>query len=169
MDGRAQSQVTARADVLLYFREQPLAVLELKRSGQAIDSSDVEQGLSYARIIHPRPPLVVVTNNSEVLVLETHTGKEWKPTAFSNLLKQATRVANDDLKRAIATLMGSNPHIWVPAIRQASALAIEELSEKWDEQLVPFVPEFLIPAQPLRPHSIFCARISDWFLLKVPH
>lgn len=150
VDGRAQSQVTARADVLLYFREQPLAVLELKRSGQAIDSSDVEQGLSYARMIHPRPPLVVVTNSSEVLVLETHTGKEWEPTeqseaAFSNLLKQATRVANDDLKRAIATLMGSNPHIWVPAIRQASALAIEELSGKWDEQLAPFVPEFLIP------------------------
>ena len=56
VDGRAQSQATARADVLLYFREQPLAVLELKRSGQAVDSSDIEQGLSYARMIHPRLP-----------------------------------------------------------------------------------------------------------------
>src|SRR5437660_10301669 len=62
VDGRAQSQVTARADVLLYFKEQPLAVLELKRTGQAIDPSDIEQGLSYARMMHPRPPLVVVTN-----------------------------------------------------------------------------------------------------------
>src|SRR5207245_3109557 len=123
VDGRAQSQVTARADVLLYFKEQPLAVLELKRTGQAIDPSDIEQGLSYARMMHPRPPLVVVTNSSDVLLLETHTGNEWKPpeqseAAFADLLKQATRVAGEDLKRAIATLMGSNPDIWVSAIRQ---------------------------------------------------
>jgi len=38
-----QSQVTARADVLIYFGEQPLAVLELKRAGHAIDPSDVER------------------------------------------------------------------------------------------------------------------------------
>jgi hypothetical protein len=150
VDGRAQSQVTARADVLLYFKEQPLAVLELKRAGQAIDSSDIEQGLSYARMMHPRPPLVVVTNSSDLLLLESHTGKEWQPpeqseAAFGDLLKQATRVAGEDLKRAIGTLMGSNPNIWVPAVRQTSALAIKELSGKWDEQLVPFVPEFLIP------------------------
>jgi hypothetical protein len=150
VDGRAQSQVTARADVLLYFNEQPLAVLELKRSGQAIDSSDIEQGLSYARMMHPHPPLVVVTNSSDVLILETHTGKEWKPpeqsdAAFADLLKQATRVASEDLKRAIGTLMGSNPNIWVPAVRQTSALVIKELSANWDQQLMPFVQDFLIP------------------------
>ncbi len=150
VDGRRQSQVTARSDILLYAGPEPLAVLELKRPGNPIVAADIEQGLSYARMLHPRPPLVAVTNGSDLSLLETHTGKEWTPSEqseaeFANLLKSATEVASEDLKRAVSTLMGSNPGIWVQAIRQTSSVTIAELSGSWADQLQPFVPDFLIP------------------------
>ncbi len=150
VDGREQNKATARADILLYSGERPLAVLELKRPGHELDDSDIAQGLSYARMLHPRPPLVVVTNGKDLSLLETHTGNEWKPSnpgeeAFSSLLQKAAHVATGDLRLAVDTLMGSNPAIWVQAIRQTSALAIGEMSGEWGDQLLPFVPGFLIP------------------------
>jgi type I site-specific restriction endonuclease len=83
VDGRTASRAAARADVLLYFGEQPIAVLELKRPGHPIIALDIAQGLSYARMLHPRPPLVAVTNGSDLTLLETHTGNEWIPSERS--------------------------------------------------------------------------------------
>lgn len=150
VDGRAAYSATARADVLLSYGQEPLAVLELKRPGNPIDEQDVEQGLSYARMLHPRPPLVAVTNGTEVVLRETHTGAEWNPseraeTELAKLLKSAFKVAEGDLKRAVSTLMGSNSEVWMQAIRHTSSLAIEEQSGAWPDQRLPFVPEFLIP------------------------
>src|SRR5260370_13239180 len=68
VDGRAQSQVTARADVFLFFREQPLTVLELKPFGQAIVFSDTKQAPSPPRKIHPPPPLVFFINTLPPLI-----------------------------------------------------------------------------------------------------
>lgn len=150
VDGRAAYSATARADVLLSYGQEPLAVLELKRPGNPIDELDIEQGLSYARMLHPRPPLVAVTNGTEISLRETHTGAEWSPserseTELANLLKSAFKVAEVDLKRAVSTLMGSNSEVWMQAIRHTSSLALEEQSGAWADQRFPFVSEFLIP------------------------
>lgn len=59
VDGASASKVEARSDVLIYHRDNPLAVLELKRSGIALTENDDSQGLSYARMLFPHPPLVV--------------------------------------------------------------------------------------------------------------
>jgi len=150
IDGKEQSRAMGRADVLLYSDQQSLAVLELKRAAQPLLDSDIAQGLSYARMLHPSPPLVAVTNGSDLVLLETHTGNEWKPASpseaeFASLITQAAKVATADLKQAVSTLMGSNPAVWMQAIRQASKLTVAELSGKWDEQLLPFTPDFLLP------------------------
>jgi type I site-specific restriction endonuclease len=65
VDGAADSQAEGRSDILLYWGDKPLAVLELKRKGLAIKPGDIEQGLSYASVIRPRFPLVVVTNGED--------------------------------------------------------------------------------------------------------
>jgi hypothetical protein len=46
VDGKEQSRATGRADVLLYSGQLPLAVLELKRAGHALEGADTAQGLS---------------------------------------------------------------------------------------------------------------------------
>ena len=65
VDGAKADPAKARADILLYWNQQPLAVLELKRGGLALGADDDDQGLSYARVLHPQPPLVVVTNGRD--------------------------------------------------------------------------------------------------------
>ncbi len=150
VDGAIASRSEARADILLYWGEQPLAVLELKRHGVALTKGDEEQGLSYARMLHPSPPLVAVTNGEDVRLLETHTGQPWNPsnaeeTAFRQLVGAASRVAAHDVKQAVSTLMGSSPDIWAQAVREASASSIAELSGSWGNAQFSFVPEFLVP------------------------
>ena len=150
VEGAKDSRAAARADILLYSGDKPLAVLELKRPGNAIDAADIEQGLSYARLLYPSPPLVVVTDGKDLSLLETHTGKEWNPSqpseaAFARLIQAATLAASADLKRAVGTLMGSSPSIWTQAVRHTSAAVIAELSGDWNDPLLPFVPNFLIP------------------------
>ena len=149
-NGSGWDNAYARADILLKRNEQHLAILELKRPGVPINSDDEEQGLSYARILHPNAPLVVVTNGTDCRLLETHTGKEWLPDnpseqTFADLVMSAAVAAKKDLKFAISTLMGSNSQIWTQAIKQTSEQNIEELSGDWPESLLPFVSGFLIP------------------------
>ena len=150
VDGATASRSEARADILLDLGGQALAVLELKRLGVPLTAADDEQGLSYARMLHPRPPLVVVTNGADVRLLETHSGTEWGPSepgelAFKQLIEAASRASSGDLKQAIATLMGSSPQIWFQAVRQASVATIDELSGSWTQAALPFVRGFLIP------------------------
>ena len=54
VDGLSVSRHEARADILLNHGERALAVLELKRPGHSLTPADVAQGLSYARMLHPR-------------------------------------------------------------------------------------------------------------------
>ncbi|AMS29679.1 MAG TPA: hypothetical protein DIU09_03895 [Hyphomonadaceae bacterium] len=146
----AKTYIRARADVLVLFKGKHLAIFELKRPGEKLTTNDNEQGLSYARMLHPRPPLVVLSNGKDVRILETHSGEVWQPEskselALAALIAAGTEVAQADLKRAVETLMGSDPDVWVQALRQATAHAIEELTGDWEKPISPFVRGFLMP------------------------
>ena len=150
VDAEAKNDARARADVLVRFRGDPLAVFELKRPGVKLTKEDEEQGLSYARMLHPRPPLVVVGNGTAVRLIETETGKIWQPktlseTSLANLIERGVEVAQADLKRAVTTLMGANPDVWMQAVRQITEDSISELTGDWDEPLAPFASDLLLP------------------------
>ncbi|MES0110027.1 hypothetical protein [Mesorhizobium sp. M0013] len=53
VDGVSQFRKEARADIILYRGDRPLAVLELKREGNSLSDDDEAQGLSYARVVNP--------------------------------------------------------------------------------------------------------------------
>ena len=145
-----KSRAEARLDVLLEKDNKPLAVMELKRPSLKLSDDDGAQGLSYARLVQPPAPLVVVTNGTDVTILETATGKTWQPAsasedAFSALLTQASRVASADIRHAIETLMGTSESVWMPAVRHVSADTIEELTATCEESALPFLAGFLTP------------------------
>ena len=48
VDGAKGHVAHARADILLYWNERPMAVLELKRGGSALDAEHDAKGLAYA-------------------------------------------------------------------------------------------------------------------------
>jgi hypothetical protein len=150
VDGGKVSRHEARTDILLNHQGQPFAVLELKRPGHALSQGDTEQGLSYARMIHPRPPLVIVTNGTETKSFETHSGQPWAPNepsekAVQNLIASAAKVAVADMRRATDVLLGPGSEVWASAVRAASRSAILEMSGTLNEPLQPFAHEFLVP------------------------
>lgn len=147
--GASVSRAEARSDILIFEKDRPLAVLELKRPGVALSSNDVDQGLSYARMLNPSPPLVIVTNGDELRIIEAFTGEPWLPQerteySFQNLLQSSAQVAKSDTKWAIETLMGTNADVWMQAVRQVTVDTISELTA-WDNPMLPFAENFLIP------------------------
>lgn len=142
----------ARADVLLYSGDTPLAVFELKRQDLKLSLSDEKQGLSYAKLLSPSPPLVVITNGTDVRILETHTGNLWAPEspseqALKDLLDNASKVAKGELKEAIHTLMHDSPAVWMAAVREISNSNIEALSGSWEDSTCPFVSGWILPRE----------------------
>jgi len=149
VDGATASKAQSRADIILYRGEQTLAVLELKRESIALTPDDATQGLSYARVCNPSPPLVVVTNGTDTRFFVTYSGQPWTPEtpseeAFQALVSAAALAATADLKKAVETLMGT-ASVWQQAVRQASTETIAELTASWDDASKPFVADFLIP------------------------
>lgn len=149
IDGAADA-AEGRTDLLVQADGNPLAVFELKRQGLALTREDEAQGLSYAKVMNPPYPLVVITNGDETRSLATHTGAPWKPETpseeeFAKLVDAAGRVAAGALKEAVATLMGSAPAVWMQAVRAASNAHIGELAGDWDQPARPFVRNFLFP------------------------
>lgn len=150
VDGKDKTHAQARSDVILYFKEKPLAVLELKKSGSVLSEEDSQQGLSYARVLNPSPPLVVVSNGQDVRFIETYTGQDWNPIEHSEqilqgLFQSVAKVAAGDLKLAVSTLMATNPEVWIQAVRKTTDANIDELSGDWSDRLLPFVRGFVIP------------------------
>ena len=150
VDGKLASRADARSDILIRLDDVPLAVLELKRKGRKLTEADDRQGMSYAAMLIPHPPLVIVTNGDDVRMLESWSGKPWEPTEASDaavkaLFENASRVAAHDTRRALDYLLGTTSAVWAPAIRATTDAALEELQGDWGDQLSPFVSEFLIP------------------------
>ncbi|QNH97713.1 type I restriction enzyme HsdR N-terminal domain-containing protein [Shewanella algae] len=152
IDGKPKSSARARSDILVKYKNTPLAIFELKKPDVKITDDDIEQGLSYARVHHPRPPLVVVSNSKDVRILETETGECWCPTekseaAVFSLLEQSSRLAKDDLKNAVNVLLGRSQNVWAQVVKQITNQNINELSVNCEDALMPFVNQFLIPRE----------------------
>lgn len=139
----------ARSDIILEKGGVPLAVLELKREGNALSAEDEAQGLSYARVLDPMAPIVIVTNGDETRIFDSYTGQSLgtdtlAETQFIATINAAARLATGNLKQAIQTLMGNEPSIWRQAVEQLSDATIEDLTASSDNPGLPFVKDFLI-------------------------
>lgn len=149
VNGNAKQYSTGRVDMLVTVDDVPTLVLELKRPGLQITDEDVEQGLSYARVLHPRPPLVLVTDGHATRLVVTQSGFEWTPvskdgTALQELLENAALMAADDMKRAVSRLLGNDPTMWFKAARAVSASFVDERKGDWSRPDLPFVEGFLV-------------------------
>lgn len=155
INGKEKGHVSGRCDILVSIDDTPTILLELKRPGLGITPEDVEQGLSYARVMHPRPPLVIATDGSAHQLVETHTGAEWKPIeengrALKVLLENVARVSAEDLKSAVSRLLGNDPTILFTAARAVTESFINERMGDWRTPELPFVEDFLIPREAVR-------------------
>ena len=92
---------------------RPLFVVEVKAPGLTLTDGDRDQGISYARLVHPIAPVVVLTNGRETRLFDSFT-KE--PIGDGEIEQRINRphllAAEDDLRaryEALQCFLGYSP------------------------------------------------------------
>ena len=81
------SIATGRSDILCRLNDKPLFVIEVKSEKQTLTDSDQRQGLSYARLLEPMAPFVLLTNGRTSKLIDTFSGLEIQPEKDQASLK----------------------------------------------------------------------------------
>jgi len=150
IDGRKTSNLRGRSDILLVHNGQPLAVLELKRPGLSLHDDDRLQGLSYARLMEPWPPLVIVTNGQTIKLFSVFTGAPWTPSnvseeTFNELITSSGKLAADSMRNAVETLIGPTSATWTSIVRSITEHTLKSLTGPWEDLRAPFPDRLIFP------------------------
>lgn len=70
--------INPRLDILVKDKisQKNLFVLEIKSDQTQIGSEDIDQAISYSRLVHPMAPFSIITNGKETRIFDTITKKE---------------------------------------------------------------------------------------------
>lgn len=137
---------------MIFHRERPLAVIELKREDLTLTHDDYEQAQSYANQLTPRPPLVVVTNGKDTRVYDSSNGQQWSggqdaSAAVNKMLANSAKLAAADMRWAIEALMGRETNAWVPAVREETARLLIDITDQHGHSEHPFANNLLFLAK----------------------
>lgn len=149
MGGLEQARATGRLDILLSFEDRPLAILELKDPDKSLTDDDRDQGRSYAKLLTPQAPLVIVSNGKDAKFYQTFDGAIWNPTnkdeeAVHSLFSHALSSAAVEMAEAIQLLMGKQPHIWKALFHKYTEAALRQLTGKINQYTHPLTMDFVI-------------------------
>lgn len=149
IDGAAAWTAEGRADLLLFYGGRPLAVIELKREDKPLTLDDLRQGQSYANILVPHPPLVIVSNGNETWVRQAHDGETLPEelhgaAMIEKIFENIGKLAAADNSWAIEVLMGPEASVWVEAVRMRTDELIERLTGEAGDSRKPFARGFLV-------------------------
>ncbi|TIW61036.1 MAG: type I restriction enzyme HsdR N-terminal domain-containing protein [Mesorhizobium sp.] len=149
-DSAALWEKTGRADILLFLDDRPLAVLEIKRESVTITGRDYEQAQSYANMLTPRPPLVIVSNGVSTECYDANTGERWHGgtdarEAVRMLLANAAKIAASDMRWAIEALLGRETDVWPRAIRGCTARLLGNFTDPPGASGRPISRDLLFP------------------------
>lgn len=150
VDAVADWKKRGRADLILNLRGRPLAVIEVKREDQKLTQGAFVQAQSYANLLNPRPPLVVITNGLETCVYDSHSGDQWDAGddasgAVQKLLANAGKMAAADKRWAIEALMGRETELWVPAVRKRTSRLVASMTNAPGDAGSPYARDLLFP------------------------
>jgi hypothetical protein len=148
--GKKDDFSRSRLDILVLQEDRPLAVIELKRPGLPLSDNDLKQGLSYARLLEPMAPIVIVTNSTTTEVYQSFDGSKLSAPISSqldiqNLIKNAAAVASHTTQDAIAALLGPTSETAKTILSSLSDDYIENLSGDWDAYTLPFPADLAFP------------------------
>lgn len=150
IDGSIQSKAFGRLDILVKVEGRPFLVLELKNPGLSLTLDDRDQGISYARLLDPMPPLVVVSNGHLAEFYLTCNKEKWTPSSLDEkgigqLVLDALSNAAIDIQESITFLLGKAPRIWEDCIVQFSMRQLAGQSGSIDDITRPIATGFSIP------------------------
>ena len=133
LDAKQTLKLKGRYDILLELNRKPIAIFELKRPGSSLTTEDRDQGISYARLLTPMPPLVVISNGSDTEFYKTYDKQPWNPEDLSEekiqkLIRSGSECALMDKDEAVKSLLGQNPDIWSDVIRKYTSDQLKSIT-----------------------------------------
>nr|WP_288210080.1 hypothetical protein [uncultured Dysgonomonas sp.] len=142
-------------DVLLTVDDKNTILLELKREGLTLTDEDISQGISYARLIHPMPPLTLISNGEDNLFYNTYTKENISKTNvdleyIQNLIDNSFQLAINDFKDAISVLLNKEPDLFSKIINQITDVKFERLLGTVNDFTKPICIDFQIERQCLK-------------------
>lgn len=145
LDAGVADYLEGRADIIVYQRDVPLAVLELKREGLSLTQDDEAQGRSYALLA--QAPIVIISNGVDTKIYQTHdmaplAGTTVDATEIAKRIKVAAIAAQAGTSSAISKLLGTD--LAATAIVALTSKELAELTGGWADG-ERFVKDFLIP------------------------
>lgn len=154
VDLKEPSNYPSRAilDILLTVDGKNSILLELKKENLALDDDDVSQGISYARLTHPMPPLTLISNGSVNWFYNTYTKKKIEePSVDLEFIQKLTDnsflLATKDFKDAISLLLNREPELFSKVINQITEKKFSRLLGTIDDFTKPVCADFLIERQ----------------------
>ena len=145
IDGRA----FGRLDILVELDNRPLAILELKRPGRTIIPDDIRQGITYARLMFPMPPLVIISNGESVEFYDSYSEERWKPSNIDDVVVQglfqaALECSAKQKDEAIRAFLGKRQDLLVQIIKEYTNTIISSRSGKLGQFAFPLTSDFSI-------------------------
>ena len=150
VDAVAYWKKRGRADLIVNLRGRPLALVEVKREDQPLTPGVFKQAQSYANLLNPRPPLVVITNGLETRVYDSDSGDQWEggadaAGAVQKLFANAGKIAAAGKQWAIEALMGREADIWISMVRKSTERLIRDMTDLPGKGSRPFARDVLFP------------------------
>tara|TARA_R110000744_G_scaffold56588_1_gene119329 strand:- start:1346 stop:3766 length:2421 start_codon:yes stop_codon:yes gene_type:complete len=151
VDQKEPSRYGTRAisDILLKVEGKNVILLELKKEGHELTEQDINQGVSYARLIDPMPPITVISNGTDHLLYDTFVKKKLETdildiNKLNKILNSAFTLAKNDLKEALSVLLNSDHSLFSKVINDISRTKFEELTGRVTDYNSPICSDFSI-------------------------
>jgi len=154
VDLKAPSTYPSRAilDILLTIGGKNIILLELKKESLALTDDDVSQGISYARLVHPMPPLTLISNGTDNQFYNTYTKEKIEATSvdldfIQRLTDNSFHLATKDFKEAVNLLLNREPELFSKIINQITETKFQRLVGDIDDFKKPICNDFIIERQ----------------------
>lgn len=139
----------ARLDILVSYKGKPLCILELKNPDEELTEDDRDQGISYARLLTPMPPFVVITNGKESNFYRTVDKQKWEISTvdeekLQELISYGVSLAEKDMDEAVCFLLSRDDDVWVKVIEGITKEHIELLQGEVGDFGRPVIKDFSI-------------------------
>lgn len=154
VDSKDPCSYPARAifDILLTIEDKSIILLELKKEGLPLTDEDLLQGLSYARLIHPMPPLTLISNGKDNQFYNTYTKEKIDNTNvdltfIQKITDNSFQLALNDFRDAVNLLLNKEPDVFSKVINQITEVKFQRLFGAVEDFTKPICLDFQIERQ----------------------
>lgn len=130
-----------RLDILVKRNGKNLFIVEVKGPDITIDSDDIEQAVSYARLVHPIAPLCLITNGQVWKLIDTITREELSPDKVDPHRHLTVSLPNEAYYEAVKYFLGYSRKNILAFCQWQVMTYMRELRGAADDRDKKYIPE----------------------------